>query len=128
MPSNELQERFNRWVENALQTSPPPDEVIAFSFNLYEGPFSTDLIGSPVFDSADSDWATDEAWEATPRLFALPDEEWGSGWEEALQNAVALVTRYLEGSSPGPKRLQSSRAVAVGFHDGDLHVVAGAAV
>lgn len=127
MVGDELQRRFDDWIDNALRTSPPPQMVVAFNFNLYDGPFAADLIGSSGYDPADSDWATDEIWEASPRLFHLPKEAWGTGWQEALETASALVRNYLASGSDGALRLLSSQAVAVGFHDGDLHLVGGSA-
>src|SRR5437868_1840685 len=123
MSSLEVQARFRDWVDQAL-SSAVPEEVIAFSFNLYElSPgFDMELIGSSSYDENDSEWACQEEFVARDPVFTISEDS-GLSWQGALELAVDLVTKYLAVNSPGSNRLRRSRAVAVGFVDGDLERV-----
>ena len=120
--------RFFRWVDSALKKSRPPSNIVAFNFNLYEGPFRADLVGATSYDPMDSDWATEEAWVAKPRFFDFPPHAWGSGWQDALAVATKLINDYLRTTSDGATRLGQAVAVTVGFVDGDLVLAHGGTV
>jgi hypothetical protein len=57
-------------------------------------------------------------------LFEIPRSGKKDDWKEGLDLAMALVSSYLQQGAQAP-RLKSSRAVTVGFVDGDIEIVYG---
>jgi hypothetical protein len=98
--------------------------AVAYNFNLYEHEkaFVIQLIGTKSFDTNDDDWACDEAFSSGEDLFELPHQIVGADWRKGLEAARFLVESYLERSKRAEK-LKASRAVGVGFVDGDLELV-----
>jgi len=109
------------WIDQCL-SEPIDKSVIAFSFNLNE-PYAIELIGSSEFDMEDSDWACSEDFVPSHRQIAIPGKVCSGDWEECLEIMTKLVKKYLASDRPGAKTLHSSKAVAIGFVDGDLNVV-----
>ena len=72
-----FEREFENWLSTALQV-PVPEEVKAFSFNLFEPAgeeevkFGIELIGAGNYDPDDSDWACDEVWEPKQRRLFIP--------------------------------------------------------
>lgn len=56
-------------------------------------------------------------------ILDLPESEVGGTWETVLETAKQLTIDYLERPSAGRVILRHAVAVAVGFVDGDSHVV-----
>ncbi|MDR2012170.1 MAG: hypothetical protein LBQ20_03845 [Rhodanobacter sp.] len=119
---------FTEWLKQALETKAPA-KVKAFSFNLFEPAeiknvkFGVELIGAGTFDEDDPDWATDEVWEPSQRWIGIPLSYSGKKWEACLEKITSLLSRQIESSTEVAKILQSKKAVAVGFVDGDLEVI-----
>jgi hypothetical protein len=105
-----------------------PDEVQAFSFNLFEVPqtagakFGIELIGAGAFDAEDADWACDEIWESKPRQLVIPISFSSTDWRKCLTSVRGLVDTVLS-SQKESAVLKSRQAVAIGFVDGDLEVI-----
>lgn len=120
--------QFHEWLSSALLV-PVPDQVAAFSFNLFESArvegvrFGVELVGAEHFDPEDSDWACEEIWVAEPRELHIPITFSGEGWEECLQKMNALLQFELEHQRGVSSILKSRRALALGFVDGDLQIV-----
>lgn len=120
--------QFHEWLSSALLAS-VPDQVAAFSFNLFEPAlvegvrFGVELVGAENFDPEDSDWACEEIWAAEPRELHIPVAFSGEDWEECLQKMNALLQSELEHQGGASSVLKSRRAVALGFVDGDLQIV-----
>lgn len=53
-------ETIKKWLIQINQTEKLPEDIVALNFNLYEGPYAIDLIGSATFDESDEDWACNE--------------------------------------------------------------------
>jgi hypothetical protein len=121
MASGKLQTEFNRWLEAALKEATKSD-ARAFCFNLSE-PWSIEVVGARKFDDADSDWGCDEVYRPKQKEFWLPPEEVGDDWETVFESAKGLIARYCASNFDGAALLLSSEAVAVGFVDGELHVI-----
>ena len=115
--------RFAEWADSVLAES-VPDGVVAFSVSLYEGvgTFDVQINGAPTFDLNDDDWACEVVYSTGEDLFQIPREQVGNRWESALELVLELVKRYLS-SGGRAETLRAGRAVAVGFVDGDLHLV-----
>lgn len=119
---------FRGWLQSIL-SSPVPDEVQAFAFNLYEPAgvrgvrFGVELIGAERFDADDSEWVCDEVWEADPRGIDIPVDFSGPDWEPCLAKVRREIEAALETVGPVSATLKSRQAVAVGFVDGDLELV-----
>jgi hypothetical protein len=114
---------FRDWADRAL-TNRVPDEVRAFSFNLYEhvDAFAMELIGCSRYDAQDQEWACRELFAYRDPLFEMPHSLVGHEWRQGLEFGLTLVREYLRSRSPG-HRLCRAEAVTVGFVDGDLHLV-----
>ncbi|MTW14560.1 hypothetical protein GM658_28495 [Pseudoduganella eburnea] len=123
----DFSEKLNSWLASVLSPD-VPSTVIAFSFNLFElesedAKYGIELIGTDEFDPDDSDWACDEAWVASPRSISIPGEFTSGGWEECLRDAKMMLTKTLDESSGPITKLKETRAVAIGFVDGDLELI-----
>ena len=118
---------FISWADAVLTEH--PEEAVAYNFNLYEheNAFAIQLIGAERFDAEDTGWACDEMFTSGEDLFELPHAVVGEQWEAALKGARTLVQAYLR-TGAHSARLGRARAVALGFVDGDIEVVAPAAV
>lgn len=120
--------QFKEWLSSALQP-PVPDEVRAFSFNLFEPAlvdgvrFGVELVGAEAFDPENTDWVCEEVWAAQPRKLNIPVAFSGDHWEECLEMMKALLQSVLEEQAGISKALKSRQAVALGFVDGDLCVI-----
>ena len=119
---------FNGWLSEALVVEPPA-AVVAFTFNLFEPAtkgaykFGLELVGASSFDPENSDWACNEVWEPPVRHLLIPQSFSGKQWPECLARVQLLVERRLQSKDSVSQRLRSRRAVAVGFVDGDLHIM-----
>ncbi len=118
-----MQTEFDKWVNNILSMD-MPEEIAAFNFNLYEGEdsFHIQIIGAPNFDEDDEDWACDEVFSTEENIFIVPHKVASEDWEEGLKYCTNLVTKYLE-SGEKASVLKSSKAVGIGFVDGDLEII-----
>lgn len=101
-----------------------PDGAGAFSFNLYEhtDSYAVELVGFPGYSPDDPDGAREEVFAHRDPLFELPHALVGATWQQGLDAVLQLVRSYVR-SLPAEHPLQKAQAVAVGFVDGDLHVV-----
>jgi hypothetical protein len=121
-------QEFNEWLSCSLR-APVTDEVLAFSFNLFEPAlvdgvtFSVELVGSEAFDPKNSDWACEEVWSAQPRNLHIPLSFSGSTWEDCLLKMKDLLLFVLEEQNEISKILKTRQAIALGFVDGDLEIV-----
>ena len=116
-------------VGRGTQQSGPFDRagiigVAAYNFNLYEhrDSFAVQLVGAARYDPVDSSWASEERFSSGEDLFDLPQALVGDDWRGGLATAKSLVSSYLQVGTQAA-RFRSSRAVAVGFVDGDLELV-----
>ena len=72
-------QKLKNWLNQGLR-SELPNEIKAFSFNLFEPAqvdgvkFGVELIGAGKFDENDPDWACDEIWEPEQQIFYIPVE------------------------------------------------------
>lgn len=111
------------WIDAAL-AAPRPDGIAAFHFNLYDSiEFDLQLIGAPTYSADDDDWACDDIFMSDDPHFELPREVVGEAWEMGLAAAADLLARYVNSERAGAVVLRRSRAVSVGFVDGDLQLV-----
>lgn len=122
-------EKFEQWADAALAV-PIPESVVAYNFNIAETSesFVVEIIGSPVFDAEDSDWACEEEFVARDPMFELPCAEVGEDWEPVLEQVRTFVVQYVAESPNGGQRLRNSKGVGVGFVDGDVILVGGQAI
>lgn len=119
--SNDLKEVIKKWIVNIDKTEVLPSEIMALSFNLYEEPYSIELVGSTWFDEKDEDWACDEDFEPTQR--SCPDFEIPGNlkWEEVLEIIATILKNLIEELSD--LRLFKVEHIAVGFTDGNLTII-----
>lgn len=124
----DFKNRFAAWLNDGL-AGEIPDNVRAFSFNLYEPAmiegvkYGVELIGADAFDEDDPDWACEDVWEPEPRGIPIPLEFSGDTWEECLERIRDLVIQTISEDSPSVQKLQSSEAIGIGFVDGDLEII-----
>ena len=118
-----MNDKILKWLENGFRKN--TDKVVAYSFNLYEtsSGFGIELIGAPSFDENNEDWACREIYVHSPRKLQLSKKDTGSTWQECLKNVHETLKNILELSSPTVDLLKRSKAIAVGFVDGNLEIV-----
>jgi hypothetical protein len=123
MTNAELFSGFASWLDGWL-AQPVPQNIVAFSVNLYEGTgtFDVQLSGNTSYDSDDQSWACNPAYTTGESLFSVPRDFVSNEWERALDLILAFVKEYLKTGRHGYV-LKGRSAVAVGFVDGDLHQV-----
>ena len=119
--ASDFQNTFATWLESSLR-APIPDGVVAYTFNLAE-PWCIEVVGCDRYDADDPDWACDEVFRPEQGDLELPSDDFGDDWETVLERSMSMVSRYIEGDTPASKILKASRAVAIGFVDGDSHLI-----
>ncbi len=121
-------EDFARWLDGSLP-SELPREISAFSFNLFEqskegSKFGIELVGAGEFDENDPDWACAEVWEPSQsRNFDIPESFCSDGWEDCLSKTAQIIRTILDSDNRLAATLKSVEGVALGFVDGDLHII-----
>lgn len=120
----DFEKHFSLWIDNVVSAQ-LPDGIAAFHFNLYDSVRSHDveIVGCPMYDSNDADWACDDIFMSSGPRFELSHEVVGSHWEQGLATTIELLKNYLASGTIGATKLKEYEAVSVGFVDGDLHLV-----
>lgn len=127
MDARMFEKDFEKWLLESLQSDLPP-EIKAFSFNLFEPgdeetEFGIELIGANTFDENNPDWACDEIWEPINRQLFIPTSYSSSDFEICLDKMKALIEIILKSNRYISEKLQQCEAIAIGFVDGDLHLI-----
>ena len=112
---------FEEYIDDIL-SRPIPETVVSYIFNLAE-PWCIEVVGCGSYDTNDPDWGCDEVFRGDVMPLELPDTTFGPSWEDVLSAGIRMVEDYLARDSPGSRILKSSVAVAVGFVDGDTHLI-----
>lgn len=123
---NKIESEFKGWLETILSEDLPVG-ISGFAINLYEGPYAWDaeLIGAPTFDPINEDWACDDIFMSD--RFEIPHEKVSEGWEAALNEIALWFKDYLMAKSEGAIKLLSADGIGIGFVDGNLILLKGAA-
>lgn len=116
-----MKDTIRKWFIQINQKDKLPQNIVALNFNLYEGPYALDLIGSATYDESDEDWACNE--DFIPKLrrcpsLGIPDDK---SWEEVLK-IVESILRDLIREMPDIE-LFKVQHIAVGFVDGNLIII-----
>jgi hypothetical protein len=122
----ELSRSFNTWLDRIVADC-PPDQIGAYGFLLYEheDSFAVQLVGSIQYVDGDPFALREQVFSSGEDLVELPRSVVGDDWPEGLEAAKNLIRAYLQ---RGRERARfSQRVVAVGFVDGDIEIVSGAA-
>lgn len=123
----DFKSQFLDWLNQGLSEN-IPNEVVAFSFNLYLPAgetgikFGIEIIGAASFDVDDEDWACDEIWQSKQRWLSIPIEYSGDDWEQCLEVMSQLVVTILESNEPCAIAL-NSKLIGIGFVDGNLTLI-----
>lgn len=114
-------EVIKKWLIQINQKDKLPQNIVALNFNLYEGPYALDLIGSATYDESDEDWACNEDY--IPGLRRCPSLEFpdDKNWEEVLK-IVESILKDLIREMPDIE-LFKVQHIAVGFVDGNLIII-----
>lgn len=114
-------EIIKKWLIKINQTEKVPENIVALNFNLYEGPYALDLIGSATYDESDEDWACNEDYipglRRCPSL-VIPDDK---SWEEVLKMVESILRDLIREMSD--IELFKVQHIAVGFVDGNLIII-----
>jgi len=112
---------FAKWLEASLSASIPAD-VVAYTFNLAE-PWCIEVVGCDRYDADDPDWACEEVFRSEHGTLELPSDVFGDDWETVLERCIEMVSLFIEGDTQASRILKRSQAVAIGFVDGDSHLI-----
>ena len=112
---------FNKWLLSIIDEK-LPDGIVALCFNLYESfaqenQFDVQLIGSPIFDYEDSDWACNEIFTTGENVFSF----YAENWETALEKIDNSIRRVMEIDQFFI--FFNNKHIAYGFVDGDLTII-----
>jgi len=119
---------FRKWLDLVFSAD-VPDDVVAYSFNLFEcadesnGKFGIEFVGAGSFDPDNEDWACDQVWSPQQRAISIPIEYSGVSWEECLDNMKQLIQKLLDESSDITGKLKRKAGIGLGFVDGDLELL-----
>lgn len=109
---------IKKWLIQIDQKEKLSQNIVALNFNLYEGPYALDLIGSNTYDENDEDWACNEDFIPSLRRcpsLGISDDK---SFEEVLK-IVESILRDLIREMPDIE-LFKVQHIAVGFVDGNL--------
>jgi hypothetical protein len=87
----------SKWLDKILDQELPKG-VIAFNFNLYEvsdGTYDIQLIGSDEFDENDGDWACSDYYTSGEDVCYIKRTKEIEQWEQGLSFIKKLVEQYL---------------------------------
>jgi len=126
-PKDGFKSLFIAWLNQGL-SGPIPDDVKAFSFNIYEPAFEEgikfgiEIIGAGSFEEDDPDWPCDEIWEPKQRGLSIPVDFSGDNWEKCLEVMTGEVNELLSSNQPSAIIL-NTKPIGIGFVDGDLTII-----
>ncbi len=112
---------FEMWLNEVLEAGLPANGT-AINFNLYEegrSNWSVQFIMSDCFDEDNEDWACHEMFSSGENLYRWKQK---GKWDRILEQASEWIREYLVHGKNNTLLLQY-QAVAVGFVDGDLHIL-----
>ena len=114
-------EIIKKWLIQINQSEKLPENIVALNFNIYEGPYAIDLIGSATFDESDEDWACNE--DFIPKLRRCPALEIPE--EKSLEEVLKIVESILRDliREMSDIELFKVQHIAVGFVDGNLIII-----
>lgn len=116
-----MKDTIGKWLIQINQKEKLPQNIVALNFNLYEGLYALDLIGSATYDESDEDWACNEDFilglRRCPSL-EIPDDK----SREKVLKIVESILRDLIREMPDIE-LFKVRHIAVGFVDGNLIII-----
>lgn len=124
----EIYLEFEKWLDNLLENNDIPDETAAFNFNLYEESaensiYSIQIIAADNFDENDSDWACCEVWSSEEDIFCIELSDENDSSRNAAEKLITeMCEEYLE-SGKYREILLGTKAVGLGFVDGDLDII-----
>lgn len=122
----ELSQSFNAWLDRIV-TECPTNQIGAYGFLLYEheDSFAVQLVGSTRYVVSDPFAVREQVYSSGEDLVELPRSVVGDEWPDGLEAAKGLIAAYLEN---GQQRVRfTGSVVAVGFVDGDIEIIRGAA-
>ncbi|HBB70979.1 MAG TPA: hypothetical protein DCZ71_00020 [Ruminococcus sp.] len=130
MIQTEIYEGFSAWLDDLLENNDMPGETAAFNFNLYEESedssehiYGIQLIAADRFEEEDGEWACYEAWTSGEDIFCIDtSDEPDTGTQHAMELISEMVSEYL-GSGKYREILTGTRAVGIGFVDGDIELL-----
>jgi hypothetical protein len=124
--SSKLESAVHEWLARVVTSESPASGVIAYNVGLFEteSGYSAYLLGAAEYDEDDSDWACEEAFTPQEKYSELPSSKFKLGsWEKVQEMMVAAVRKALDAPELQKSFLGRSKAVTVGFDDGDLERV-----
>jgi hypothetical protein len=118
-----FEKEFNDWMTRLNKNENLDKSILAFNFGLFETPegYTIYLIGAKKYDEGDEDWATEVDFEPDEKYLAInPQETKGLEWNQVLDKAVDVVTKYVQSNDFKGSILKDAKAVTTGFDDGNL--------
>lgn len=93
-----FEKEFNDWMTRLSKIGKPNEDIVAFNYGLFETTegYTIYLIGAKEFDESDEDWATEVDFEPKEKYLAInPNETKGLEWNQVLNKAIDIVTKYV---------------------------------
>ncbi len=126
--NNEIYEEFTHWLDDLLENADVPESACAWCFNLYEesiedSVYAIQLIAADEFDENDDEWACSEVWSSEENIFCIElSDESEKDWKAALKIFSGMAEEYIR-DGKFRNMLADSKAVGIGFVDGDLEIL-----
>ncbi len=120
--SNKLYKEFVNWLERINQSEEISADLSAFYFGIFETEkeFVVQLSGAKTYLPDDEDWSCEQDFVPAEKYFELDNNLPKKDWQEVLQIAVDLLNEFIKSENFSQSFLAQAKAVAVGFHGGDL--------
>ncbi len=118
---------FDDWIDKLAKEENPGTDIIAYKFGIFETPdypsgYSIYLIGAKNYDSENDDWAVGFGdFKPANAYLGLPENEFkDQTWEKVQELIEQNIIRFTKTDKFKKSFLSNSKAIAVGFDDGDL--------
>jgi hypothetical protein len=116
---------LEQWLSNICKTEAPDKSIVAYWFGIFESEtYMLYLVGSNSYDSNDDDWACNTDFVPKHKYFALVNEDYKDlDWEDLLMKVKSKLVDFMKSTTFQNSFFAEATAIAVGFDDGDLHLL-----
>ena len=117
---------FNNWLTQICKAEKPDKSIIAYNFGLFETSkgYTVYLVGSKIYDTEETDWATEEDFVPALKYYELQPFEFKNLQFEAVQNKIKqMIKNFMKTDIYKKSFFTKAIAITIGFDDGDLEKI-----
>jgi hypothetical protein len=119
--------KLEQWLTNICKTETPDKSIVAYWFGMFESDtYTLYLVGSNEYTPDDDDWACNADFVPREKYRALAGKGYSRlAWEDLLEKVKGELTDFMKTETFKTSFFADATAIAVGFDDGDLHLLMG---